>query len=221
MEQKMRRSSQTAGRWSRGLLVAAGLLALAACATPFRAQVSRFQMMPPPAGQSFVVEPADPRHAGSIEFRTYAAAVEQEMQRNGFQPAPSREAATLLVKLDFGVGPPRERIDTRPGTFVGGWGWGPRGWGWGGWGWGGWYDPWFWGPGFGPEVYTYTVYPSFVEVAIVRKADSQNLFEGRAQTTTRNSDLPFLVPRLVTALFTNFPGNSGETVNVRLPRDQG
>lgn len=55
----------------------------------------------------------------------------------------------------------------------------------------------------------------------MRTADNQNLFEGRAQSTTRNSDLPFLVPRLVSALFTDFPGNSGETVNVRLPREQG
>ncbi|WP_448582247.1 DUF4136 domain-containing protein [Thermaurantiacus sp.] len=190
------------------------LLLLAACATPFRAQVSRFQVLPPPAGETFVIEAADDRNASSIEFRTYAQAVQQALERQGYRFARDRESAQLIVRMSYGVGPPRERLDTRPGFFGVGWGgWGrPWGYGWGGWGW---YDPW-WGWG-GPEVYSYTVYPSFLEITISRASDGVNLFEGRAQSTTRSSDLPFLVPRLVEALFTGFPGNSGETLNVRIP----
>lgn len=209
-----------AARASVVLLLA---LVLAACTTPFRAQVSRFQVLPPPAGETFVIEPVEARNRGSIEFQTYAAAVRQAMERQGYRAAPDAASAQLVVRLDYGVGPPRERVDTRPGAWGawGGWGWGPGVWG--GWGWGrwGWADPWWgwpgWGPGWGPEVYSYTVWPSFVEVHILRAADGTRLFEGRAQSTTRSSDPTFLVPRLVEALFTGFPGTSGQTVTVRLP----
>ena len=44
------------------------LLALGACATPFNADVSRFQELPAPQGQTFVIKAADPDIAGGIEF---------------------------------------------------------------------------------------------------------------------------------------------------------
>jgi hypothetical protein len=208
---------------AKALLPLGLLLVLAACTTPFRAQVSRFQVMPAPADQSFVIEPAGNIPPGSLEFRTYAAHVEAELRRAGFMPAPDRSAATLVVRFDYGLGPARERVDTRPGWGAAGWGpgWGP-GWGrWGGWygGWGGWgggWGGWGWG-GWGNEVYSYTVFPSFASVSIVRTADGIGLFEGRAEATSRKGDLPYLVPRLVTALFTGFPGNSGETIVVKVP----
>jgi hypothetical protein len=218
----MTRASHMLGfRWLSHLVLPLGLLLLvAACATPFRAQVSRFQVMPPPQGETFVIEPAGQIPATSLEFRTYAALVEAELRRAGFAPAASRESATLVVRFDYGLGPARERVDTRLGT---GWGagWGP-GWGGAGWSrWGGWYGGWgSWGPGWGGwgnEVYSYTVFPSFISVSINRAADGIGLFEGRAEATTRKGDLPFLVPRLVTALFTGFPGNSGETIVVKVP----
>src|SRR3546814_1262125 len=44
-------------------------LALAGCATPFKADVARFQtQLPAPQGQSFVVETNDPSLEGGIEF---------------------------------------------------------------------------------------------------------------------------------------------------------
>src|SRR3546814_8215030 len=52
-------------------------LALAGCATPFRADVARFQtQLPAPQGQSFVVETNDPSLEGGIEFGHYANLVE-------------------------------------------------------------------------------------------------------------------------------------------------
>ncbi|MFQ3594673.1 MAG: DUF4136 domain-containing protein [Sphingomonadaceae bacterium] len=207
------------------------LLVLSGCASPFRAQVSRFQVLPPPSGETFAIVPADERNLGGLEFRVYAQAVQQAMERQGYRLASDPAAAQLVVRMGYGVGAPRERVDTRPGAW-GAWGPGWGGWGWGGWAWGGrgwygrpwgWYDPWWgwggWG-GWGGEVYSYTVYPSFLELTISRAADGVPLFEGRAQSTTRNNDLTFLVPRLVEALFTGFPGNSGETVNVRLPEQR-
>jgi hypothetical protein len=54
-------------------------------------------------------------------------------------------------------------------------------------------------------------------MTISRTADNQRLFEGHAKTTSTGSDLTKLVPNLVEAMFTNFPGRSGETVRVTVP----
>ncbi len=202
----------------------ATLALLSACATPFEARVQRFQQMPPPQGQTFVVKPADPAREGSLEFQSYANLVANEMRAAGFVPAASAADSYLTVKLDFGVGPREDRINTRPGT-VQHWGWYGRGWygrGQPGW-WGSFYDP-FWGPGWGagaswsaPEVYSYSLFPTFVEVDIHRTADNVQVFEGRADSNTRVNDLTTTVPKLVTALFTDFPGASAQSKVVRVP----
>ena len=96
------------------------------------------------------------------------------------------------------------------GFGYGGFGYG-RGLGYGGFGggfggWGGWGDP-FWG---GSDVESYTYYVSHVEMQIRRSADSRVVFEGRARARSVDHRLPNLVPNLVDALFTGFPGRSGE-----------
>ena len=194
------------------------LLALSACATPFRADVARFQTMPAPQGQSFVIQAQDAQMQGGIEFSQYAGYVSQKLSALGYTRADDPRSATLLVRLDYGVGNAREKVETWGG------GWGP-GWGWGGWGgghrgyWGGgggWGPGWGWG-GWGPEVSSYTIYDSFLDMTISRTADNQRLFEGHAKTTSTGDDLTKLVPNLVEAMFTNFPGRSGETVKVTVP----
>jgi hypothetical protein len=201
------------------LLAILALGLLAACAQPFEARVQSFQSMPPERGKSFVVKPAVEAKTGSLEFAAYAGLVATEMQKLGFQQAASPEQADLTVLVDFGAGPGRERIASRPGMQPAwGWGgWGGRGWYGRGWGF---YDP-FWGPGWGawgqPEVYSFTVYPAFLEVDILRTTDKTSLFEGRAETTTRVNDLPSTMPNLVTALFTDFPGASARSTTVRVP----
>ena len=73
-----------------------------------------------------------------------------------------------------------------------------------------------WGGGY-PEVYSTTLFNSYVAMRISRSTDNQSVFEGRAETVSSTNDLTRLVPPLVDALFTGFPGNSGETIRVRLP----
>jgi hypothetical protein len=43
------------------------------------------------------------------------------------------------------------------------------------------------------------------------------LFDGRAQARSETNRLDILVPDLVQALFTGFPGQSGETVKITIP----
>ena len=48
-----------------------------------------------------------------------------------------------------------------------------------------------------------------------------DLFEGRAQAISTSNRLQYLVPNLVDAMFTGFPGNSGETERISIaPENQ-
>lgn len=198
----------------RRQVVAIILLAtLGACTNTFSAQVTRFQQMPAPAGQTFTVVAADPAKAGTLEFATYAGIVREKMMKVGFAEAADPAAATLVAAFDYSIGPPRTLVESTPGW--GGWGYSP-GWGgpgWGGYGWGaGWGGAWGWGA---PEVYSVTEYASQVSLNINRAADNLQMFEGRATTSTTSSALTALVPQLIIALFAGFPGNSGETVVIK------
>lgn len=208
-------------------LPAAAALGLAACApTPFAADVSRFAVpLPAPAGQTFAVVAEDPRLAGGLEFATYANEVAAELAKLGYTRAASPESADMLVRFDYRVDTGRERVRTDfgggaigIGLGAGRWGpWGPwSGWGpYGAWGYG-FNDPFF----GGPEVRSYTIYTSGIDVKIDRRVDGQRLFEGKAEAVSRSNRLPLLVPNLVDALFTDFPGRSGETVRITIRDDQ-
>lgn len=194
------------------------LVALAACATPFRADVSRFQsQLPAPQGQSFAVVADDPALAGGLEFSQYADLVENEMEELGYKEA-APEQATLLVRFDYGVDDGRDKLQTTGGgyyrdPFYSSW-YGYRGYGrrYSAWGYG-WYDPFFDG---GTNVTSYTVYTSGVELKIDRTSDGERLFEGKAQALSKSNRLQYLVPNLVEAMFTDFPGNTGETVRISI-----
>ena len=84
-----------------GLAAMAGAtLALAGCATPFRADVARFQtQLPAPQGQSFAIEAANPALQGGIEFGQYANLVSGELTRYGYRPASAGERPDLVVRM--------------------------------------------------------------------------------------------------------------------------
>lgn len=191
------------------------LLTLGACATPFKADVARFQTMPAPQGQTFFVEPADARDRGGLEFAQYAALVGQKLAALGYQPASSPESANLIVSLDYGVDSGREKVYTTPGMYRP---WGP--WGFRSRYWWGWHDPFWYDPWDYPEIRSYTYYTSFLTMTINRAGTGQRLFEGKAKARSRTDSLPQLVPNLVEAMFTNFPGRSGEEVRITIPPER-
>jgi hypothetical protein len=227
---------QTTRKVGRALKLAAASLALAglaACASNFNADVSRFQsQMPAPQGQTFAVVAEDPALAGGLEFSQYADYVEAEMAQLGYAQA-SPENASLLVRFDYGVDKGRERVRStgfgyRDPFYSGWYGYTPivyrgrnghprvayvgRPWGYG------WHDPFF--DGYG-GVDSYTIYTSGIDVKIDRRSDGTRLFEGKAEAVSTSNRLQYLVPNLVQAMFTDFPGNSGETVRISVkPENQ-
>jgi len=196
---------------------------LSACATPFNADVSRYSsaQLPAPQGQTYAVVADNQALAGGLEFAQYAALVSAKMNALGYVPAADPASADMLVKFDYGVDRGREKVRASGFTdpFWGGWNAYPR---YGYWGrhayspfrprgvWGyGWNDPWFDGQGYE----SYTVYVSGIAMKIDRK-DGQRLFEGKAEAASTSNRLPYLVPNLVEAMFTDFPGNNGETTRI-------
>jgi hypothetical protein len=202
-------------------LLGIAALGLSACATGLRTEVSRFQAMPAPQGQSFYIMPMNPADQGGLEFSGYAEQVSQNLQAIGYTRAPSLNQATLVVNVGYGVSDPQTEIVSYPSHFGYGYpGYGGR-WGYGrGWGRGyymGWNDPFWYGGGFYNDVRTYTYYITQLDLNIRRKVDNIALFEGKAMARSRSSAPNKTVPSLVEAMFTGFPGNSGETVKITVP----
>ena len=198
------------------VLLGISALGLSACATGLRTQVSRYQAMPNPQGQSFVIVPMNPNDQGGLEFSQYAEQVAQHLQAQGYARAPSVKEATLVVQLGYGMSEPQTEIDSYPsyhGGYGYGWGYpfyyGRRAYYWG------WNDP-FWYGG-GNDIRTYTYYISQLDLNIRRKVDNASLFEGQAKARSRTDVLNKTVPSLVEAMFTGFPGNSGETLKITIP----
>lgn len=205
---------------------ALALVGLTGCATSFKADVARFQQLPAPAGQSFAIVSDDPRLAGGLEFGHYAELVGRRLSQTGYVAASDPARADLIVRVAYDVDNGREKV--RSTGFAGGpyGGWGGGGWGWGGGRWGrpwgyGFYDPWLFGPGGGyNDVSSYTVYTSDLSVKIDRAADNRRLFEGKASAQSLSNKLTYLVPNLIDAMFTNFPGQNGESVKITLPPEK-
>jgi hypothetical protein len=212
------------------LAAPAALLALGGCATGLPTQVSRYQAMPAPAGQTFVIQAADPEDRGGLEFSRYAELVRRHMVTQGYSEAGSPEQASLIVSLGYGVDDGRQQVVSRPALGYsrfgydrfgyGGFGYRPYWSRFGGYGrlrspfYYGWDDPFWYRGGFGgDEIDVYTVYTSYLDMDI-RRPDGQAVFEGTARARSRTDELSVLVPNLVEAMFTGFPGNSGETVKI-------
>ncbi|HKU92732.1 MAG TPA: DUF4136 domain-containing protein, partial [Sphingomicrobium sp.] len=128
------------------------------------------------------------------------------------------QSANMLVQFGYGVDHGQTRIVEDPfyrSRF-----------GYGGFGWGspyyspfyyGWNDP-FWYGGYGRGgIDSYVEYHSQIDLHIRAAGTNQPLFDGRAQARSQTNRLDVLVPSLVEALFTGFPGRSGEVVKITVP----
>lgn len=175
--------------------------------------------------RAFASLPATPRSTGGIEFGQYAALVAGELTRLGYRAAAPGENADLSVAIDYEIDKGRERVRSTPGFYDPWYGSafgrgfyrpiivrGPNGRRYVH----GWHDPFLFGGGFGgyDRVESYTVFTTGLDLKIDRSADGTRLFEGRAEAQSRDNRLTAIVPNLVAAMFTDFPGNSGEKVRI-------
>jgi hypothetical protein len=208
------------------LALGVAALGLSACAEQLNTTVSRYQAMPAPQGQTFYVVPAGGMAAnGGLEFQRYAGIVAQQLQARGFQPATSAQGANMIVQFGYGIDRGQVRYVEDPFYYSrlgygGGFGWGspfyrPR-WGWGGGYSMGWNDP-FW---YGSGVDSYVEYHSQIDLHIRAAGSNAPLFDGRAQARSETNRLDKVIPSLVDAIFTGFPGRNGEVVKITIPARQ-
>jgi hypothetical protein len=221
-------------------LLGVAALGLSGCATGLPTKVTRYSAAIP-QGQSFYVVPGPGVQPG-LEFNGFAALVARQLEAKGYRPAGAPGVVDMLVQVSYNVDQGTQEISVDPfarsryadpfyrgfyDPFYGGYYGRPY---WSRYGyyrgrrspfyWG-WDDPfWYNSPygGFGPDpIRAYTVYKSELNLDIVRRADKYQLFDGRARARSQTDELGTLVPNLIEAMFTNFPGTNGETVKITVP----
>lgn len=196
-------------------IFACAALLLTGCAAPrITNDVTTFHDEITPAGETIRVIPADPANAGSLEFQTYASRINEELREAGYTPVTEPDVVTdLIAEVDYSVATgPSERSGRRSGASVGV-----------GYGFGRWYNPWSIGvsvPVFGGQRVPTPLYHRILELNIVEAEDAeQRLFEGRVISDGTEGALNVVMPHLITAMFTDFPGESGTTKVVEIETD--
>ncbi|EZP51176.1 MULTISPECIES: DUF4136 domain-containing protein [Sphingomonas] len=186
--------------------------ALAGCATTASlppTDVIRYHLGAPIARGTVAVEPLSGGSPASLEFKTYAAAVEAELLKVGYTLPPQGATPDYVASVAFTrtsrEGPPRQS-PVSIGLGGGGFSGGRRG---GGVGLGG-------GIGFpiGRSRPTELLVAELA-VTIKRRADQSPVWEGKAQGVSDIKGADQQAGRLARALFTGFPGESGRTISVR------
>jgi hypothetical protein len=199
-----------------GLMVAG----LAGCETTgggAPTQVTRFYLGDPLERGTLEVEPMAGNQPASLEFKTFAAAVQTELLKAGYTaPVPGTKEqylAAVTLQQDTREGPPRSSgltIGIGGGGDIGGGGY--RGGG-GGVGIGG-------GVTFpvGKVRHRYVTLTN-LGVTIRRRSDNTVIWEGRAQTATEDrgpgGTAGEVASKLAGAMFRGFPGESGRTITVK------
>ena len=226
--------------------LSAAALVLSACATGLSTQVSRHQAATIPAGQSFYVVPREGAATNEFYRYAAMVSQQLQAQGYRAAGAPQIADMLVRVDYGVDQGKTERVADYDP-FYDARWGGGYSSAYWRNpyfdpywrvyygrpyysrWGgvpyYYGWNDPyWYGAPGsaYGPYgsyggVREYTVYKSYLDMDIVRRADSAPLFEGHARARSQTDELDALVPNLITAMFTGFPGRNGETVRITVP----
>lgn len=198
-----------AGRMGRHMAALATLTLLAGCAAQVpEARVTRFHLNQPLARGQIAVEPRNPAAASGLQFEGYRASVLRALQTAGFTVAPDlpRSELVAVVEVSHGsrvVGPTRSPVSIGIGGGTGGGGFGIGG---------GISFP--IGKGKAAEASGTELF-----VQIKRRSEGSVIWEGRAQLEAR-AGTPYASPaaavdRLATALFKDFPGESGRTITVK------
>ncbi|OWK31837.1 DUF4136 domain-containing protein [Sphingomonas mucosissima] len=196
----------------RFVIVIGMAAALAGCATGpsrFPVQATRYHLNAMTDRGTVAVEPLTGSGTASLEYKTYAAAVQTELLRLGYtNPAPGT-TPQFLATVSFSRAsrplPPRRSpisIGLGGGGISGG-----RG---GGVGLGGGVSLPVGGSGAGEGVVT--------ELSVRIRQGPDAVWEGQAQSltdiTASDADAAAVATRLARALFADFPGESGRTIQV-------
>ncbi|WP_066482605.1 MULTISPECIES: DUF4136 domain-containing protein [unclassified Sphingomonas] len=193
----------------------AATILVAGCATTPRAgpvDVTRYHLGGAIPAGTVAVEPVGGQLATGPEYRTYADAVQAEMARLGFAAAADPRTADYVAAVGFQrrpVGTVEKPAPVSIGVGGGGISGGRRG---GGVGLGG-------GVGFGIGGGTREVLATDIVVQLRRQGDATVIWDGKATTQAiarTDAAQPIAqAQKVASALFRDFPGESGITITVK------
>lgn len=197
------------------LPIALATLTLAGCATAPGIDTTRFHLGQPIARGSVAVTPLDAARASSLEYRSQAEVVGAALSRAGFTPAPALAQAEFVASFALAreYRAPAQRgsgLTIGIGGGVGGGGYRSGG-----------------GVGGGVQFPVGEARGDQVEVNTLsldlkRRSDGTLVWEGRASEEASGraaeAEPNAAVTRLASALLSDFPGRSGQTVRVKPPR---
>ncbi len=179
------------------------LLVLSACVAPVGpVEVNRFHLPDTTmlAKGTISIEPAPDMDGASLEFRSYATALTQELTRIGYASAPVGDQVAILAVERRAILPQRSRGPVSVGVGAGS------------------------GVGVGVGIGLDLSGPpteqieTTMRVMIRERASGRTLWEGRASSTVRASaptaQTQLGAAQMAQALFKGFPGQSGETIYV-------
>ncbi|MEO6091733.1 MAG: DUF4136 domain-containing protein [Novosphingobium sp.] len=180
---------------------------LAGCATPTGpVEVTRFsvpEIASTPRG-AIAIEPAFGGSGQDLEFRSYAAAVSQELARLGYGERPDAPVVAVIDLRREVYRPDRARspVSVGLGGSTGGWGSGVG-----------------LGLGFNLSGPPKDQVETQLAVTIRDRASGRSIWEGKARFTVRAdsplANTPLGAAKMAQALFQGFPGQSGETILVK------
>jgi hypothetical protein len=190
---------------SCALVLAASLAACSTSGARSGVEVTRFHLGDPIARGQIAIE-AFEGDERSLEFRTYAAAVERQLAQLGWTVVQtvgqSEQVAQVAVRQGFRPNDRRSPVMVGVGGGTGGWSGGVGG-----------------GVSFPVNTGPREIAGTMLEVRIKRRSDGTTFWEGRAMSEApANSPAAqpaVAVERLAAALFQGFPGNSGQTIRVK------
>lgn len=201
------------------LLLSAAIVVLLSNCSTVQSDVTRFHTLPPRgSGETFTVQSASSRSA--LEFGAYATRIASHLQAYGWSQAPL-ESANYIVLVDYKIGGSHERHGSLPimgqtgggttyhsgsvntygsygssyGTFSGTS-----------------YTPATYGV-VGAIPYSITLHNRYLKMEI-RDRDGRAVFEGRVASTGPTGEIAAVLPEMIDALFSKFPGESGETKRI-------
>ncbi|CAN5672291.1 hypothetical protein BH11PSE6_BH11PSE6_13860 [soil metagenome] len=199
----------------RILLIGLAATSLAGCATSTVSgpvEVTRFHLGAPLERGTIAVEPLPGGGPASLEFSTYAGAVQSELVQAGYNPAAAGTSGQYLAVVGF----TRTTLEgaPRPAPFTVGLGGGSYGGGRGG------------GVGLGGGISfpigkskSRYVVATELSVQIRRRSDGTVIWEGRAQTQADDrapeAQATAAAGKLAHALVLGFPGESGRSITVK------
>jgi hypothetical protein len=201
-------------RFAQLLLLALLAILIAGCTTtPLRNNVTAFNTWPNDLDDKTYAIERTAEQANDLEFQTYENMLRAELARHGFEEQPVANAR-LSVKLqykssvrDVQVYQPVAEPYAMP-------------WGWGGGAFGcqgpqGYYPPGIYYPGCGAppivqqQATRYQMYARHVRVWIADAKTKRNLFDVTVNGDDSQGPLPEMMPYMLRAAFSDFPGQNG------------